>query len=45
MAKASKKPTPKKQSKYHEKIKVNGTPDEILKAMLNTPPKKKGDNG
>lgn len=37
MAKASKKPTtntPKKQSKYHKRIKIEGTPDELLKAML-----------
>jgi len=37
MAKASK---PKKKGKYDITLKVNMTPDELLKKMLNTPPKK-----
>jgi hypothetical protein len=31
----------KKQSKYHEKIVVHATYDEVLKMALNTPPKQK----
>jgi hypothetical protein len=38
MAKASK---PKKKGKYDITIKTNLSPDELLKKMLNTPPKKK----
>ena len=37
MAKASK---PKKKGKYDITLKVNMTPDELLKKMLNTPSKK-----
>ena len=41
MAKASKKPAPKKESKYHKRIKIDATPDEVLKAMLAASLKKK----
>jgi hypothetical protein len=41
MAKASKKPAPKKESKYHKRIKIEGTPDEVLKKMLQSSIKKK----
>ena len=32
-----KKQTPKKKSKYDIPIKINGNPDEILKALLKPP--------
>ncbi|TND10115.1 MAG: hypothetical protein FD123_363 [Bacteroidetes bacterium] len=39
---AKKKPSKKKKkvSKYHEKIKIDGSFDEVLKAMINTPKQK-----
>lgn len=38
MVKAKKKAA--KKSKYNTPIKIKGSPDEVLKAMLNTPKKK-----
>jgi hypothetical protein len=43
MAKASKKHTsntPKKESKYHKRFKIDATPDEVLKKMLQASIKK-----
>lgn len=33
-AKTTKKKAKKKPSKYHEKVVINGTFDEVLKAMI-----------
>lgn len=39
-----KKQTPKKKGKYDISLKVKGAPDELLKVLLNTPPKKNSPN-
>jgi hypothetical protein len=39
--KKSTEPKPKKVSKYHEKIVIDGSFAEAFRAVLNTPPLKK----
>ena len=38
------KPNQRRQSKHNEHFeRLNGTPEQVAKAIMNTPPKKAGD--